>query len=307
MLLHELAHVKRLDFPCQMLARLVCTVNWFNPLVWYGLCRFRIEREIACDDCVVNAGERASDYASELVDIAETYRAAQWVAAVAMARTTRLEGRIRSLFDRTRSHRPLTRPLAFGLSVAASLLVLFAVAVHPVQGNAEENGSTLQQTQDAIGSTETKPRKTTDALGDPFPAAKSERQEPATRRIDIYGDPLPQGAIARLGTERYRHGGSYKRLHFLSDSERLLSFSRTPSSRVRLLEARTGKLLHDLKLGGREVEACEPSADGKFLATLAWKFDREKRKYHYKLELWDTQTWKTRLVAAWADAPGRRE
>ena len=104
-LLHELAHVKRLDVLYQMVARVACGFYWLNPLVWYAAGRLRIERELACDDCVVAAGERASDYAEQLVEIARSCRTLRLAAGVAMARSSKLEGRVVALLDRARSHR----------------------------------------------------------------------------------------------------------------------------------------------------------------------------------------------------------
>ena len=45
-LLHELAHVKRLDVLFQMVATVACSFYWFNPLIWYALGRLRVEREL---------------------------------------------------------------------------------------------------------------------------------------------------------------------------------------------------------------------------------------------------------------------
>ena len=126
-LLHELAHVKRCDVGFQMLGRLACAVYWFHPLAWYALRRLRIERELACDDCVVSAGERASDYALELLQIARSYRPVPFAVAVAMAQRSNLEHRVRALFDRACSHLPVT-PRAARLLLVAVLVVATAVA-----------------------------------------------------------------------------------------------------------------------------------------------------------------------------------
>ena len=126
-LLHELAHVKRWDTACQVLSRLICAIYWFHPLVWYSLRRLRAEREMACDDRVLMAGERATNYAAHLLEIARDYSAAGMTAAVAMARPTSLEQRIRALLDQARSRLPISSAVGGTVLVCAAIL-LVAVA-----------------------------------------------------------------------------------------------------------------------------------------------------------------------------------
>jgi bla regulator protein BlaR1 len=47
--LHELAHLKRLDLPLNWLFAVLQVIHWFNPLVWVGFARWRVDREVACD------------------------------------------------------------------------------------------------------------------------------------------------------------------------------------------------------------------------------------------------------------------
>lgn len=130
-LLHELAHVKRGDVGFQMLARVACALYWFHPLAWLALRRLRIERELACDDCVLAAGERPSDYAAELLRVAHDYRPPRLAAAVAMAQRGSLEHRIRALLDRARSHLPMSARSARVLLVLAAAIVTAVAMVRP--------------------------------------------------------------------------------------------------------------------------------------------------------------------------------
>ncbi|HEV2734385.1 MAG TPA: M56 family metallopeptidase, partial [Longimicrobiaceae bacterium] len=67
-LLHELAHVRRGDWAVLLAAETACALYWFNPLVWAAAARLRAESEHACDDQVLRAGSRPSDYAAHLLE-----------------------------------------------------------------------------------------------------------------------------------------------------------------------------------------------------------------------------------------------
>ena len=63
-LVHELEHVRRGDWMSHCLARVVCSVYWFHPLVWIVWRQFSLDAERACDDAVVVRAE-ATAYADQ--------------------------------------------------------------------------------------------------------------------------------------------------------------------------------------------------------------------------------------------------
>lgn len=116
---HELTHVKRRDCLMQALAQLACAVYWFNPLVWFAAWRLRVERELACDDHVLEAGAKASDYASHLVQIAGSFGAANCASPVAVGMAcSHLESRVRSILDPNARRRGVN-----GLKVALAAVI----------------------------------------------------------------------------------------------------------------------------------------------------------------------------------------
>lgn len=130
-LLHELAHIARLDAGSQMIGRLAAALSWFHPLAWYALHRLRTECEYACDDLVLEAGERPTNYASQLVKLARALRTPRFPMAVAMARPNALEGRIMQMLDDSRSRRPLGRNTGRVLTIGAGALILIIATARP--------------------------------------------------------------------------------------------------------------------------------------------------------------------------------
>ena len=132
-LLHELAHVKRRDCLTQMLAQVACAIYWFNPLIWGAARQLRLERERACDDQVLDAGTKASDYADHLLDLARSFRSASYtsLAAVAIARRSQLEGRLLAILDPNLSRRGLNRIASMSVGLTVALIVLPLAAIRP--------------------------------------------------------------------------------------------------------------------------------------------------------------------------------
>jgi RNA polymerase sigma factor (sigma-70 family) len=82
--------------------------------------------------------------------------------------------------------------------------------------------------------------------------------------VDAFGDPLPPGAVARVGTVRLLHGGGAWAAVFSPDGKTLPSVGLDNTARV--WEARTGKQLREFFVHPEMSNAVAFSADGKRLA-----------------------------------------
>ena len=127
-LVHELEHVRRGDWLSQCLARAVCALYWFHPLVWMAWRRLELEAERSCDDAVLERSE-ATAYADQLVGLARRLTMAARSPSLAMANRTDLAERVRAVLDSRRSRgRAGMLPVAL-VCAGAALLV---VAVSPL-------------------------------------------------------------------------------------------------------------------------------------------------------------------------------
>jgi beta-lactamase regulating signal transducer with metallopeptidase domain/tetratricopeptide (TPR) repeat protein len=139
-LLHELAHLRRWDNLVNLLQRVVESLLFFHPVVWWLSGWVRLERELCCDRLVVERLGQPVAYAEMLVALSGTNGRQQ--AMLAMADRHVLT-RIRRLFNLEERSMKLTMPEGLGLLgavIVAALLMLGSHAAPPkTAGESEES------------------------------------------------------------------------------------------------------------------------------------------------------------------------
>jgi beta-lactamase regulating signal transducer with metallopeptidase domain len=131
-LLHELTHVRRVDWPLQVLGLAARALHWCNPLAWIALRCSGTAREHSCDEGVLALGAKPSVYAKHLLEIAVSIseRTSAPVSALAMARRSQLEGRFMSILTSRSPRRPGPATL-FGTVLGMGAIVLSVGAAEP--------------------------------------------------------------------------------------------------------------------------------------------------------------------------------
>jgi TonB family protein len=116
-----------MDWLIQLGVQIVCSVYWFNPLVWVVANRMQRESELACDDAVLRLGVDARDYAAHLLEIARGFCRPKAGWALAMARPSDLEKRFAALL-RVKMNREAISLKKVVVVAAATFGVLFPLA-----------------------------------------------------------------------------------------------------------------------------------------------------------------------------------
>jgi WD40 repeat protein/beta-lactamase regulating signal transducer with metallopeptidase domain len=279
-LLHEVSHIRRRDLLTRHLAQLACAVYWWHPLIWLAARRLYVEGERACDDSVLRAGVRASEYAAHLLEIARAVRArASALSPVAaMAQRSQLRRRVTAILG-AHNRRGATPRHAVATLALAGVLVAALAAMKP--SLTSEAGS---------------PSGGQGAAPDATGPAKSSPVAPAATGVDLYGDPIPAGARACLGTFRLRHPGWRKAIAFSASGKRLISTSETG---VRVWDTASGVLLWSvgrdglfsrdtperIAMWGRDLGGFCVSSDGTSIAGLIGRFDPNLRTIRHSIVL----------------------
>ena len=130
-LVHELEHIRRGDWVVQLIARAVCACYWFHPLVWAAWRQLCLEAERACDDAVIEKAER-TEYAEQLVSLAQRLSATYALPTLGMANRSDLSTRVTAVLDDGQRRGRTPAWAAAGVVCIASLVVLIIAPVRAV-------------------------------------------------------------------------------------------------------------------------------------------------------------------------------
>jgi beta-lactamase regulating signal transducer with metallopeptidase domain len=120
--LHEWAHVQRRDDVAQLVQQTVVALFGLHPAVWWCARQLQLERELACDEYVIDATGSARSYAACLVKLAaDRVRGGPLAAPTAIARR-QLAMRIARLLQR----RPQYGVRGTAASMGAGAIVMLA-------------------------------------------------------------------------------------------------------------------------------------------------------------------------------------
>src|SRR5437764_12855543 len=132
-LLHELAHLRRHDDWTNLIQKVLKAVFFFHPAVWWIEGKLNLEREMACDDLVLDQTGSAKSYAASLISVAEKALSEKKrlqrtlvLAQSALGRVRQTSRRIAEILDPSKTKQTSSwRP---AMAVASGLLVLVLVA-----------------------------------------------------------------------------------------------------------------------------------------------------------------------------------
>jgi WD40 repeat protein len=246
---HEISHYLRGDAWKSLLVRLLALPQWFNPLAWWAVRHFDEFAEWACDEVAHGAiDEQRIDHANALLRLCET--AAPHAPYSAAWRTRSISTRVKRLLASGMMEDSLMKKLLL-LTVALGWIGFGAVRLEFVA-----------RAQMPIAVDAAAP------VDQPIDVGK--------KPVDLYGDPLPEGAVARLGSIRLRHGSMVSRLAVSPDGKTLATWT---GSTLSLWELPTGKLLRRENLGAGNIFLLIWFNNGKSLALIG--------DHKYNFYLWD--------------------
>jgi len=130
---HELAHLARRDDWSNLFQLAAQAFYFFHPSVWLLSRRLNVEREIACDDHVLQATASPRDYALLLTEFVRRRSGRPWVTASgAWSHKSQLKERIDMILNSQRNTSPLPSRVRVGaLTVGAVILAMAGLRIGP--------------------------------------------------------------------------------------------------------------------------------------------------------------------------------
>ncbi|MDB5339888.1 MAG: blaR1 8 [Planctomycetaceae bacterium] len=227
-LAHELAHVRRYDHLVNLLQRLVESVLFFHPAVWWLSNQIRVERELCCDDLVLACGAQPLDYAQSLLRVAELSRMSKLnrsVSAVSLLATgqpSKLRQRIaRLLGDATET--PVRLQHRWPALLLGMICLVIAWKTTDIGWTVTENQSLAAEQR--VAKPKAADQTPTEVKGQEKKAVeravKTSAADPSPV-VTLPPEALPPGATQRFGTSRFRVPGPFKRVSFTADDRSIL-------------------------------------------------------------------------------------
>jgi len=130
--LHESAHLQRYDDWINALEQLVCALQFFQPALYVARRRIDFEREVACDDRVLEDAGEPLRYAECLARIVQRHVRGRQAAVVPgfVLRRTQVVARVRRIVDRSRDASPHLR---IGAAVLGGVVMIATLGIARVQ------------------------------------------------------------------------------------------------------------------------------------------------------------------------------
>jgi TonB family protein len=130
-MLHELIHIQRRDNLTANLQLALCALMWFHPLVWFISRKLFDERELACDEQVMEICEVPETYASSILKVVRFCFGWKVAGVSGAASGTNLRRRIENIMTGKTKRRVGTGArLLAGSLVAVAVLVLVGAGVY---------------------------------------------------------------------------------------------------------------------------------------------------------------------------------
>lgn len=141
-LLHEIAHIRRKDYLVNIGVSVISTLLFFNPFVHVLSAGLRRDREMCCDDFVLQCRQNAGDYARALMSL-EQFRSGLSPAMVmaATGQKGQLLNRVKRILDVNNGRAGYGQRLVAFLFLAGLLSTLAWMAPDSITGPAADPGS----------------------------------------------------------------------------------------------------------------------------------------------------------------------
>lgn len=148
---HELAHVQRRDDWVNLVQHLVQACFFFHPALWWISNRLNFEREIACDDCVLQQGASHRTYALLLANLASDWQRPLALAPGVSNRKSQLQQRIHMILNTRRNTSARLARTRLGLLAAtAGVLAVAGIYFAPRVILAQDHATPTPPTASAV-------------------------------------------------------------------------------------------------------------------------------------------------------------